>query len=173
MLTQDERNAIEGLFRRLDQVEQTSAPRDAEAEALIGERIDRQPAAPYYMAQTILVQEHALSMAERRIAELEGELDRGLRSPTPVPQPGPWDRPNRDADGRAGGFLAGAAQTALGVTGGILIGSAIGSMFGVGAATAAEPALAPEPQPDQTDDPDVGDPGDFGDFGGFDMGGDF
>ena len=49
---------------------------------------------------------------------------------------GPWDRQQQGYGG--GGFLAGAAQTALGVAGGVLLGSAIASMFGAGSAQAAE-----------------------------------
>lgn len=173
MLNPEDRNAIQGLFRRLADVEHSAEPRDPEAEALIRDEIARQPAAPYYMAQTVLVQEHALSVAERRIKELEDELEqRGRHAVSTAPQRGPWDRAERRDDARGGGFLAGAAQTALGVTGGVLIGSAIGSMFGGGGtATAAEPAPEPQPEPE----PDVQDHGadDGGDFGGFDLGGDF
>jgi hypothetical protein len=170
MLNREDRRAIEGLFDRLREVERTAEPRDAEAEALIADEVSRQPASPYYMAQTILVQERALAIAESRIKELEDEAGRRR---VPAPQRGPWDRQDR-AEERGGGFLAGAAQTALGVTGGILIGSAMASMFGSGAATAAEPAPASEPQPEPVaDDPGIDDGGDFGDFGGFDLGGDF
>lgn len=202
MLNQDDRNAIEGLFDRLREVERRAPPRDAEAEALIGEKIARQPGAPYYLAQTVLVQEHALGVADRRIRELEAELERrpqddflgGLfgsgqrrdrgqalsRQQTAYrEQRGPWDQRDRYADNRGGGFLAGAAQTALGVTGGILLGSFIGSMFGAGEATAAEadPGQG-DTQADQGGAEDAGsgndfDGGDFGDGGGFDMGGDF
>jgi uncharacterized protein len=151
------------------------------------------------MAQTILVQEHALSVAERRIAELEEQLERrpndflgGLfgsgrdvartRSQTQARQErGPWDQDERYAGNRGGGgFLAGAAQTALGVTGGLLLGSAIGSMFGAGAAQAEEAPADQAPDQQDTDQPDSGNDGgddfgggDFGDGGGFDMGGDF
>jgi hypothetical protein len=125
------------------------------------------------MAQTLLVQEQALSVAQRRIKELEDELDRGRH--TLAPERGPWDR--EDRHDRGGGFLAGAAQTALGVTGGVLLGSAIAGMFGGGTATAAEPQPAPEPSPDETA-ADLGGGDDGGDFGGFDtdgfdLGGDF
>jgi hypothetical protein len=199
MLNNDDRDAIEGLFRRLKDVERKAPPRDAEAEDLINREIVRQPGAPYYMAQTILVQEHALSIAEQRIKELEAEVERnsrgdafgglfgGGRNDDRRPQRyeadepqrgGPWDRQDR-YDRGGGGFLANAAQTALGVTGGILLGNAIASMFGAGAATAAEPA--PEPQQDQNADDnnadtDAGggdDLGGFDDGGGFDFGGDF
>lgn len=188
MLSNDDRNAIEGLFRRLRDVERKAPPRDAEAEELIRREIASQPGAPYYMAQTILVQEHALEIAERRIRELEAEVERGSRGDIlgglfgggraperqrrydePERQPGPWDRSERYD--RGGGFLAGAAQTALGVTGGILLGNAIASMFGAGSATAAEASAEPQPQPE----PDAQDPADGGndDFGGFDDGGGF
>ena len=64
-----------------------------------------------------------------------------------------------------GGFLAGAAQTAMGVAGGVLLGNAIGSMFaGDAPATetaAAEPA-AEEPQVEEA----AYDDGGFDDFGG-------
>ena len=56
----NDRQAIEALFERLGEVERRSPPRDKEAEAFIGARIARQPAAPYYMAQTIVVQQQAL-----------------------------------------------------------------------------------------------------------------
>lgn len=183
MPNSDDRRAIEGLFFRLREVERRSPPRDRDAEALIGEEISRQPAAPYYMAQTILVQEHALEIAERRIRELEEELERGGRgygrSVDQVERGGPWDRGAPD-ERRDGGFLAGAAQTALGVTGGILIGHAIAGMFGAGAAVAGQPqadAGAGQDANQDVDagagDEDFGDFGDFGDGGGFDFGGGF
>jgi uncharacterized protein len=192
MLNNDDRAAIEGLFSRLRNVERKADPRDPEAEALIREEIARQPGAPYYMAQTILVQEHALSVAERRIKELEAEVERASRSDVfgglfgggrdryrarqrddEQDQRGPWERQQRYG---GGGFLAGAAQTALGVTGGILLGSAIGSMFGAGAATAAEPQPAEPVEPDKNTEmggDDFGDGGGFDTGGGFDFGGDF
>lgn len=184
-----DRNAIEGLFSRLAAVERRAGARDPQAEALIADELRHLPSAPYYLAQTVLVQEHVLTVAERRIRELESELERrpqgdflgglfgggrdlerGDIGRTEQRTPGPWDR-----DNRGGGFLAGAAQTALGVTGGILLGSAIAGMFGAGAATAAEPASAPVDETPQDDGfaEDAG-AGDFGDGGGgFDFGGDF
>ena len=68
-----------------------------------------------------------------------------------------------------GGFLAGAAQTALGVTGGVLLGNAIAGMLGGSEAKAAEPATdkgTEEPQEEpQTEEADFNDGGaDFGDF---------
>jgi uncharacterized protein len=190
MMNRDDRNAIEGLFDRLAEAARVSPHRDPDAEALIRAEMSRQPAAAYYMAQTIVVQQQALEAAERRIQELEAEAERRGRGGlfggmfddahgrqnraddrTVSRQRGPWDR------AAGGGFLAGAAQTALGVAGGVLLGSAIGSLLGAGSANAGEADAghgADTGQDAGMDDADNGDFGgsDFGD-GGFDIGGDF
>jgi uncharacterized protein len=46
----------------------------------IRERIARQPGAPYYMAQTVVVQEQALEAAQVRIEELEAQISRAPQS---------------------------------------------------------------------------------------------
>ena len=115
MLTREDRNAIDGLFDRLTEAERRGGPRDAEAEAYIRSKIAAHPAAPYYLAQTVVVQQEALKEAERRIEALE-------RNGRQIEQRrGPWDRDPAHDDRRqngggfgGGGFLAGAAQTALG-----------------------------------------------------------
>lgn len=183
MLTPEDRRAIEDLFERLANVECNCGPRDGEAERLIRQRLQDNPAAAYYMAQTIIVQEAALREAHRRVAERERQaqpgqggflggifgddrppLDRSSRR-------GPWgpvdNHPEPAPRSRAGsGFLAGAAQTALGVTGGMLLGSAIGGMFSGGAQSAEAPA-----EPDAgAEEPGIDDGGGWGDF---DIGGEF
>ena len=68
--------------------------------------------------------------------------------------------------GRGGGFLAGAAQTAMGVAGGVLIGSMLGNAFGGGSDKKAEaaPAAAPESETTAANDGADADAGDdFGD----------
>lgn len=158
-----DRQAIERLFEKLANVERQSPPRDAVAEDFIGEQLARQPHAPYYMAQTIVVQEQALNAAQARIEELESEIgsrrrgglvsgifgDRSepSRSTGSVPrvgrtQPAPFQETPVTRGG--GGFLAGAAQTAMGVAGGVLLGNLIAGMFGTDKAQAADP------QPDNT-----------------------
>ena len=149
-MNDDDRAAIIDLFQRLREVEGRSGPRDPEAEALIRSAIAAQPGAPYYMAQTIVVQNAALREAERRIAELEsqgaeqgglfgGLFGGGARGRGSVPPTGRRREDPALAGGQGGGFLAGAAQTALGVAGGVLLGNMIaGAMFGGDEASAAE-----------------------------------
>ncbi|KNY15336.1 hypothetical protein AKG11_19145 [Shinella sp. SUS2] len=171
-MDRNDQQAIEGLFSKLAAVERQAGPRDADADRFIQDRVGQQPGAPYFMAQTIVVQEQALEAAQRRIEELEyqavnspaqrGGLLSGLfggnARPQPAamrpaaPQQSPWGQ-NAGAmpmQGRAGGgFLAGAAQTAMGVAGGVLLGNAIMGMFGGDEAQAAQPAAAEEPAEDE------------------------
>lgn len=182
-MDKSDQQAIEALFGRLADVERQSPPRDGDAEAYIGEQLRRQPGAAYFMAQTIIVQEQALNAAQARIAELEraspgtqadsraearpsGLVPRVSRAPSEhVPAP-PVQA--MAAQRQGGGFLAGAAQTAMGVAGGLMLGSMLTSMFGGSAAQAATPpadaAPAPESaqaEPASFEDSDVGGFGDF------------
>jgi len=189
MMNRDDRDAIEGLFDRLAAAARQSPHRDTDAEALINDEMARQPAAAYYMAQTVVVQQQALEAAARRIEELEAAERRGRNglfgglfddghgrqnrdeTRNVARQRGPWDR------AAGSGFLAGAAQTALGVAGGVLLGSAIGSLLGAGSASAAEADAGQGADAGSETDGGGGEDADFGDsdFGGdgFDIGGDF
>ncbi len=176
-MDQRDREAIEQLFQKIAEVERRSGPRDAEAEAFIRAKIAQHPASPYYMAQTIVVQEEALNEAERRIAELEsgagqGGLLGGLfgggrpeRHRRYAPAAGSSRRQGRSA---GGGFLAGAAQTAMGVAGGVLLGNMIADLF------SPDPAAASEAGDAGFDDTaEGGEAGAETDVGGADAGGDF
>ncbi|MBB1200474.1 DUF2076 domain-containing protein [Enterobacteriaceae bacterium 89] len=70
----EEQRLIDGLFSRLKQAETQSAPRDATAEGVIAQHIQAQPAAPYYMAQTILIQEAAIKQLNEKIQALQSEV---------------------------------------------------------------------------------------------------
>ena len=169
-MDRNDRQAIEHLFDKLAAVERNSPPRDAASEALIRERLAAQPGAPYYMAQTIVVQDQALAAAEARIAALEGGNDLETRRSGSVPKIG-RGQPVPQAQG-GGGFLAGAAQTALGVASGLLLGNAIAGMLGGGEAQAAQTnsqteksrTEEPETEDAETDDAGFDAGGDFGDF---------
>jgi hypothetical protein len=201
-MNSDERQMLQSLFSRLGEAERGAPPRDGEAESFIRDRVSSAPHLPYYMAQTIIVQDEALKAANARIEELErAERERPAQSsggggflsglfgggssasrdsrPMGVPQGyrsgqdagygqqqpsrgGPWGggapqpqggygqapigaqggygaqpgygqpagyQPPMQG-GRGGGFLAGAAQTAMGVAGGVVLGNMLGNMFG-------------------------------------------
>lgn len=164
----NDKAAIDGLFDRLHQAEAAAGPRDAEAEAHIRETLARQPAAPYYMAQAVLVQEQALNALNARVEELERELANrpaggggflgGLFGASKPAEPTPmYRRPDAMAgtmqqfqQAPRGSFLSGALQTAAGVAGGVLLGNLIAGMF-AGDAQAAAPQPEPEPEPAEED----------------------
>lgn len=81
-MTPEERSLIDGLFDRIKSA--AGQPRDADAEALIARRVQEAPYAPYALAQTVLVQDHALQQALARIQELE---EQARRTAEPQPQP--------------------------------------------------------------------------------------
>lgn len=162
-----ERELIIGLFGRLQPFE--SQARDPEAEALIREGVQRQPASPYLLVQTVLIQEQALKAAQERIAELEAKAGAapaaasgflgsapkigpwGAAQPAaaPPPPPVPSTRSPLQAalspQPAGGGFLRSAMATAAGVAGGALLFEGIRSLMGsnpgpFGQAAAAQPA---------------------------------
>jgi hypothetical protein len=71
-----ERKIIDELFDKLAQAEQQAGPREPGADAHIRSRIEKQPGAPYLMAQTIVMQQQALEAAQARITALEDEVAR-------------------------------------------------------------------------------------------------
>ena len=184
-MDQNERRVIDDLFSRLGEAERRAGPRDDKAMQLIQDHLGRQPAAPYYMAQAIVVQQEALANAQARLEQLERELAErpagggflgGLfgggesaapRSPSPARGgqgrtigQGPWSRPH----GQGGGFLAGAAQTAMGVAGGVLVANALAGLLAPDQAQAAEPMPPEDPAGGEDPGADEGwsDPGDAG-----------
>ena len=169
-----DRDAISDLFDKLRDVERQAGPRDADAERFIADEARRLPGAPYYMAQTIIMQDMALNAKQQEIDDLKRRVDQGAgghgqatgnggflsrvfgggsAGDRQAPRggesrSGPWGSasqsyapPQQYAQpqyapqapsgfGRGGGFLAGAAQTAMGVAGGVVLGNALGNMFG-------------------------------------------
>jgi hypothetical protein len=73
-MSPEEKTVIASIFDRLKQAE--TAPRDAEAERFIADRVGQQPYAPYAMAQTIFVQEQALNQMNARVEELQAQVQR-------------------------------------------------------------------------------------------------
>lgn len=144
----EERELITGLFGRLQPFE--SQQRDGEAETLIRDLAARQPAAPYLLVQTVLVQEQALKAALERIAELESKSSAASAPAASgflgtAPRIGPWGSASPAASAPSapprmpvsstrsplqaavsqqpagGSFLRTAMATAAGVAGGALL----------------------------------------------------
>jgi hypothetical protein len=151
-MQQQERDLIADLFGRLQPFE--NQPRDPEAERLIAGLVARQPASPYLLTQTVLVQEEAIKQAKARIAELEAGAGQGSFLAN-APKPGPWGAPAPapappaqpwGAQAPAGGsFLRSALATAAGVAGGALLFEGIRNMFGHSTQALANPALDSSP----------------------------
>lgn len=181
----EDQAVLNGLFGRLADAEAQAPARDAAAEAFIRDRVAKQPASAYYMAQTIVMQEQALNHAQQRLEALEAELAQRQQPASgglfgglfggSSPQPSRPAQPRHGMgapstfggaqahpqQGAGGGFMAGAAQTAMGVAGGMLLANALGDMFGGEAAAAAE-TLAEDAGVDVASLEDAA--------GGFDMG---
>src|SRR6202162_6288533 len=67
-----ERDLIPTLLARLKGA--SGQPKDPEADALIRQAMVEQPDAPYYLVQTVLIQDLSLHQAQNQIAELERQL---------------------------------------------------------------------------------------------------
>ncbi|MCX2524391.1 DUF2076 domain-containing protein [Larsenimonas rhizosphaerae] len=70
-MSNDANRFIDGLFDRLKTAEEKSGERDTDAEQRIQQHVEAQPAAPYYMAQTIIMQEAALKRLQQKVEALE------------------------------------------------------------------------------------------------------
>ncbi|PPI86258.1 DUF2076 domain-containing protein [Candidatus Pantoea edessiphila] len=151
----EEKNLIEKLFQRLQKAEENSSVRDCEAEKLIQDCISKQPISPYYMVQTILIQEAALNKLNQEILKLKNEIfqlqmnqnkDKSflgrLFNSNQTAQSAPTNNlhpfteannsfvpSNMQARNSTSSFMSGALQTAVGVAGGVVIGNMLSNMF--------------------------------------------
>ncbi|MBB3607200.1 DUF2076 domain-containing protein [Rhizobium sp. BK602] len=71
-MSPEERQLLASLFDRVRATANTQ--RDADAEAFINQSIREQPAAPYFLAQAVLVQEQGMKAAADRIQQLEARV---------------------------------------------------------------------------------------------------
>jgi uncharacterized protein len=148
-----ERDLITTLLTRLKDA--SGQPKDSEADALIRQAMTQMPDAPYYLVQTVLIQDLSLHNAQNRIADLErqvatlsappqrtsflGGLLGGGSQPAAgsAPQSGPWTRaPQAPPPGYAQGGYAqpgyaqpGYAQPGAAPAGGVFGGGAGGGSF--------------------------------------------
>jgi hypothetical protein len=114
-MTPQEQELITTLLARLENA--AAQTKDPEADALIRQAVAQQPDMPYYLVQTVLIQDLSLHNAQNQMAELERQLTDaqrqaarpaatsflgglfGSRQPAPpapsagsVPAAGPWTR---------------------------------------------------------------------------------
>jgi uncharacterized protein len=109
-MTPQEKELLTTLLARLKNT--GGQPKDPEADALIRQALAEQPDMPYYLVQTVLIQDLSLHQAQQRIADLEKQLADaqqaakptvgsflgglfGSRPPAPAASPsqaGPWTR---------------------------------------------------------------------------------
>jgi uncharacterized protein len=82
-MTPQEKDLITTLLTRLKSAE--AQAKDPEAEALIRQAMAEQPDAPYFLAQTVLIQDISLHHAQNRIAGLEKELAEAQQAQKPAP----------------------------------------------------------------------------------------
>ena len=105
-----ERDLITTLLTRLEGASKAGQPKDPEADALIRQAMTQMPDAPYYLVQTVLIQDLSLHNAQNRIDELEKQLAAASQPPQrtsflggllggggqqqqpSVPPSGPWTR---------------------------------------------------------------------------------
>ncbi|WP_133013377.1 DUF2076 domain-containing protein [Marinomonas flavescens] len=70
-MSDDAGRLIDQLFERVKEAEKQTGERDPQAESQINKHLVQQPSAPYYMAQTIIMQEAALKRLNARVEHLE------------------------------------------------------------------------------------------------------
>src|SRR3954468_12108109 len=108
LMTPQERDLITTLLDRLRSA--ATQQKDPEADALIRQAVAQQPDMPYYLVQTVLIQDLSLHSAQDRIADLERQLAEAKQSagggsflgklfgsshpaaPPPAASSGPWAR---------------------------------------------------------------------------------
>jgi uncharacterized protein len=155
-MTPQERDLVTALLARLKQ--HATEAKDTEADALIRQALAQQPDAPYFLVQTVLMQDMALQTARERMRQLEAQLTQAKPQPTSflggaargsVPSAGVWTQstpasapPSSAAPWSQGAvpfagvpsggssFLQQAATTAAGIAGGALLFEGIRSLFG-------------------------------------------
>ncbi|WKL19159.1 DUF2076 domain-containing protein [Agrobacterium tumefaciens] len=82
-MSPEESQLLKSLFDRTKTA--SAAPRDRDAETLIADAVRDQPAAPYYLAQAVIVQEKGLEAAAAHIKQLEDRIH-ALESGNAAPQ---------------------------------------------------------------------------------------
>lgn len=130
-MTPQEREVIDGIFERLKPA--ATQPRDPDAERHIAELLRQQPYATYVLAQSVYVQEQALTNLARENEQLKGQLAEAERraaqpaqgggflssifgggAPAARPEPrSPFAQPGQPQGGQPGGPWGGAQRMGM------------------------------------------------------------
>jgi hypothetical protein len=136
----DEKQLIADVFARLQNAQR---PKDQDADMFIRDLVRQFPDAPYYLTQSVIIQQQALQQADARVSELEATVRNlqpsgrtsgasflgGRRGDNPASEgPGPWG--SSQPPKQQGGFLSSVLSTAAGVAGGVFLADSIRSLFG-------------------------------------------
>lgn len=70
-MEQNTQQLIDDLFAKLKQAEQQNSQRDSEAQSLIDKHLIAQPSAPYYMAQTMIIQQATIKQLQNQLEALQ------------------------------------------------------------------------------------------------------
>jgi uncharacterized protein len=153
-MTPQEQTLLDDFLQRLAAV--NGVTKDAQADALIHQRLANQPDAVYLLVQRCLLQQHALDAAKAQIAQLQAQMagqqgggsflgrqsawganPQSYPQQPAAPAPAPTWRERLFGGGapaapQSGGssFLASAATTAAGVAGGMFLFDGIESLLG-------------------------------------------
>lgn len=80
-MDQNTQQLIDNLFNRIQQAEKQGGSRDQEAQSLIDKHLIQQPSAPYYMAQTMVMQEATMKQLHARVEALEQQIRQAQNQP--------------------------------------------------------------------------------------------
>ncbi len=120
-MSPEERQLLQGVFDRMRN--NSSAPRDNEADRLIADNVRSQPYSPYFLTQAVIVQEQALQAANQRIQQLEQQVQNapsqssgggggflssifggGHSAPVPATRPQVWNQGGAGPSGQGQGY---------------------------------------------------------------------
>jgi hypothetical protein len=136
-MTPDERSILQAFLA--DLAATPAAAKDAEADAMIQEAVQRNPSAVYLLVQHAILADQALHAAQAQLqAQSQAQSQSTSFLPQPSPSPSPWAGPGGApvqsspfaANSGLGGFLRSAGQMAAGVAVGDLMAQGISNLFG-------------------------------------------
>lgn len=139
----EEKILIEELFFKLKEIKKTGIKKDKIAEKLINKNFIKQPDIIYYMVQTILIQETAIKILNKKIEKLENKVNKEsfIENKNIFSKFFNYNKKknnninneeivnNNYSKNNNRTFLGNALQTAVGVAGGVFMGNLLTNLF--------------------------------------------